>query len=136
MFVCSLPMKSRQRLARDVFDTFATHAGLVCDVTNTDCLTQSGNTLGCVFAAFKMPDFNVQDERLSEKLLCICFYSILIDKACDASSVQFPVKASLSLTSSSLCCLSGTGSRSVKVGHPGSRPALHQLHPPLRLRSE
>ena len=83
-----------------------------------------------------MPIFNVQNEKLSEKLLCICFDSILIDKACDASSVQFPVKELLSLTSSSLCCLSGTGSCSVKVRHPGSCPALHQLHPPLRLRSE
>ena len=88
------------------------------------------------FCSFQMPIFNVQNEKLSEKLLCICFSSILIDKACDASSVQFPVKELLSLTSSSLCCLLGTGSCSVKVGHPGSCPALHQLHPPLCLRSE
>ena len=32
MLVRSLPTKSRKRLARDVFDTFATHARLVYDV--------------------------------------------------------------------------------------------------------
>ena len=32
-----LPLKSRKRLARDVLDSFATHAGLVYDVTDTDC---------------------------------------------------------------------------------------------------
>ena len=29
-------MKNRRRLARDVLDTFARHAGRVCDVTGTD----------------------------------------------------------------------------------------------------
>ena len=35
--VRSLPMKSRKRLVRDVFDAFATDAGLVYDVTIADC---------------------------------------------------------------------------------------------------
>ena len=33
---------SRERLARDVFDTFATHAGLIYDVTDTDRRAQYG----------------------------------------------------------------------------------------------
>ena len=33
-----LPMKRRTNLARDVVDTFVTHAGLVHDVTDTDLL--------------------------------------------------------------------------------------------------
>ena len=33
MLVHSLPMKSRKRLARDVFSTFATHSSLVHDAT-------------------------------------------------------------------------------------------------------
>ena len=37
MLFLSLSVKSRKRLARDVIRKFATHAGLVCYVTNTDC---------------------------------------------------------------------------------------------------
>ena len=36
ILVRSLPMKSRQGLARDVLDTSAAHAELVPDVTDTD----------------------------------------------------------------------------------------------------
>ena len=32
----SLPKESRKRLARDVFDTVATHSALVHDVTDTE----------------------------------------------------------------------------------------------------
>ena len=35
ILVCSLPMKSRKGLARDVFGAFATHASLAYDVTDT-----------------------------------------------------------------------------------------------------
>ena len=34
MLVLSLPMKSRKSLAHDIFSTFATHSGLVRDVTD------------------------------------------------------------------------------------------------------
>ena len=37
IFVRSSPVKSRKRLFRDVFDTLATHTGLVFDVTATNC---------------------------------------------------------------------------------------------------
>ena len=54
MFTCSPPMKSRKGLARDAFDTSATHADLVIyDVTDTDSWTQNGRTHGRVFATFK-----------------------------------------------------------------------------------
>ena len=52
MLVCSLQMKGRKRLACDVLDTFATHAGLVYDITDIDW-AQNGNTHSCVFATFK-----------------------------------------------------------------------------------
>ena len=55
MFTHSPPMKSRKGLARDAFDTFATHAGLVYDVTDTDSWTQNGSTHGRVFATSKRP---------------------------------------------------------------------------------
>ena len=35
MLVCSVPMKSRKRLDRDVVDTSVTHADLFHDVTDT-----------------------------------------------------------------------------------------------------
>ena len=40
MLAGSLPKKSRNRLARDVFDTFAARAHFVYDVIHTDCWTQ------------------------------------------------------------------------------------------------
>ena len=43
MLTGSLPKKNRNRLARDALDTFATHAGCVYDVTDTDCWAQNGS---------------------------------------------------------------------------------------------
>ena len=40
MLAGSLPKKSRNRLARDVFDTFAARAHFVYDVIHTDCWAQ------------------------------------------------------------------------------------------------
>ena len=37
-------MKGTKRLADDVTDIFATHAGLVHNVTMTDCQTQNGSS--------------------------------------------------------------------------------------------
>ena len=53
MFVHSLPMKSRERLAQDVVDPCATHDGLVHDDTNTESQTQNGSAHGLIFATFK-----------------------------------------------------------------------------------
>ena len=36
----------------NLFDTFATYASLVYDVTNADCLAQDGSTHGRAFATF------------------------------------------------------------------------------------
>ena len=51
MLVLSSPMV--KRLARDVSDTFTTHASLVPDVINTHCRTQNGSAHGRVVATFK-----------------------------------------------------------------------------------
>ena len=53
MVVRSLPVNIIERLARDAFDTYATHAGLGYDVTETDCRAQNGSTHGRVFATLK-----------------------------------------------------------------------------------
>ena len=53
MLLRSLPKESRNRLARDVFDTFTTHAGHVYDVTDTDCWGQNGLTQCRAFTTFK-----------------------------------------------------------------------------------
>ena len=44
-------MKNSNRFVYDVFDTFATHAILVHDVSDIDCWTQNGSFHGRVFAA-------------------------------------------------------------------------------------
>ena len=48
-----LLMKSRNRLAPDVFDIFATYVSLVCDTIGTDCWVQRGSTHWGVFMVFK-----------------------------------------------------------------------------------
>ena len=54
MLACSLSKKARKRVAGDVFDTFfATYAGLVDDVTDTDyCYAQSNSIHGRVSSDF------------------------------------------------------------------------------------
>ena len=47
MMFYSLPIKSRNRLDRDVFDTSATHADLVHYNTDAKCWAQYGSTYGC-----------------------------------------------------------------------------------------
>ena len=46
-------VRNRKRLACDVQDTSATHAGLIDNVTGTDCLSQNGSAQGHVFAILK-----------------------------------------------------------------------------------
>ena len=53
MLVRSFPMRSRKRLARDAFDTFAAHSSLARDVTDTECRAQTGSTHSRVFATLK-----------------------------------------------------------------------------------
>ena len=43
----------RKRMAHGVFDTFASHASLVRDVTEPDCWAQNGSTHDCVFVTPK-----------------------------------------------------------------------------------
>ena len=64
----------KQKEARDVFNTFATHASLVSDVTDIDCSVQTGSSRGRVFSKFQTSSFDKQDEKLSSKLLCVYFY--------------------------------------------------------------
>ena len=74
MLAQSLPTKSRKRLAHDLFATFATHAGLVHDITDTDCWAQNGSTHGHVFITLNFI-FNLffyeQDQKSNEKLHCL-----------------------------------------------------------------
>ena len=49
--------KKKKKLVLDVFDAFATHAGLVYDVAGTDCWAQNGSSHGCVFATFMLRRF-------------------------------------------------------------------------------
>ena len=57
MMVPTLPMKSRKKLARDVFNAFDTHVDLIYDVTDRDCSTQNGCTYGCLFRSSQTSNF-------------------------------------------------------------------------------
>ena len=53
MLACSLQLKSTESLDDNVKYTSTTRAGLVHDVTDTDCWTQDGSADGSVSATFK-----------------------------------------------------------------------------------
>ena len=59
MLVCSIALKSKKGLARDVFDTFATHTDLAHDVTDTDCWARNDSTHGRCFVDFKHQFFQI-----------------------------------------------------------------------------
>lgn len=75
MLVHCSPIKSRKRLGKDVTGTCTTnadiiytcvsHAGLVNDVTETDCRTKNGGSHGNVFITFKMLNFDKLDLKLT-----------------------------------------------------------------------
>ena len=47
--------RAQKRFACGLVNTFATHAGLVQDITDTGRWAQNGGTQGCVFVTFKHP---------------------------------------------------------------------------------
>ena len=65
MLIQFSPMKSRKSLAHDVFNTFATHAGHVYDITDT------WQNLQLCLHDFPTSIFDKQDQILDEKLLCV-----------------------------------------------------------------
>ena len=69
----SLPLKSRERSARDVFDTFALYAHLVYDVTDWVCWAQNDCSYGRVFATFKYRFLtNWTTNWVKNDMLCAC----------------------------------------------------------------
>ena len=46
VLICSLPIKSRERLAHDVVDACGTRGSLDYDIRDTDCQTQNGGAHG------------------------------------------------------------------------------------------
>ena len=53
----------------DISDTFSIYAGLVYDVTSTDCWPQNGS-LTVMFSQLSISTFNQGDETTSKNLLC------------------------------------------------------------------
>ena len=111
MLALSLPMKSRKRLAPDVFDTFAMHADRGHDVTDIDC-SSAGHKMAALTVVFwglsnilfftnKTRKIGLKN-KFKKKLLC--FYSIPIVMACGVSLLHSLSLASLfiSVTSSHL----------------------------------
>ena len=73
--------EQKKRLAHDVTDTCATHAGLVHDVTDTD------SPHGSVYASFKRVFFNQQSTgKTAVRVFFKYFYSILSNGTRDGST--------------------------------------------------
>ena len=72
MLVCSLTMKSRKRLVRDIIYTSTTHPTLAHDIRDTARQAKNGRALGNIFTTFKRGFFRSKlDPRSAEKLLCV-----------------------------------------------------------------
>ena len=72
-----------------MFDTFATHAGLVYDVTDTDSWTQNGSAHGRIFATFEQKQLATGREMDRKRVNYLFIYSILTDRARDDSTDRF-----------------------------------------------
>ena len=70
------PCKEQKRLAREVFDAFDTHFGLVYDVTDTHCWAQNGNSHFQVFETFKRRFLANRpiNELKTAGFFCFCFF--------------------------------------------------------------
>ena len=86
MLVHSLPVENTKGLAQYVKkDASDTAAGLVHDVTDTDCQSQNGSAHGHVFFDFRMSILSKVDHKSTDCSECIfCF--IPIDRTRDALS--------------------------------------------------
>ena len=83
MLVCSLPMKSRKRQARDVFDIFSHtwYTSLVQDITDSDCWPQNGSTHGHNYCHnFQTSIFNKEDEKSRQNCCVYILHLVLINK--------------------------------------------------------
>ena len=83
-------MESKKRLARDVVNTFATHASFDYDITNTVCWAQNGSIHGHIFLQLSNVDFYQAQWGIEHVLFY--FYIILTEMIHETSSVWFPFK--------------------------------------------
>ena len=60
----------------NLFDTFATYASLVYDVTNADCLATRWQHSRSCFRDFQPPIFNKRDEKWRSGRGCLCLTCI------------------------------------------------------------
>ena len=75
MIVCSLLLKSRKKLAHNVFDTSAADVGLVHDITDTDCGAQNGCTRSHISTTFKHQLLAMWTGHCTEDLLHGLFHA-------------------------------------------------------------
>ena len=90
-YVLSLWMKSRKKLAPEVIVTSATHASLVCDVTNSLQDTKMAAFTACI-GDFQTSVFNESDHKSTKTLMWVffCFFSISFHWTYDAFSLKVP----------------------------------------------
>ena len=90
LLICSWPLKSRKSLACDATDSSASHASLVRDVTDTDCLTPNGYAHCCfVFTTYRTK------KKKNRKLL----YTVLLTSFSKWSIAKYSIWQKRSKTS-------------------------------------
>ena len=91
---CCFALSLTSELARDVFDTFVTYAGLVYNVTDTVCGAYNGSANGCVSVTFKSW-FWIKGRNSGKKTaLCLFFppFFLLLSTAKDSARDTAPVR--------------------------------------------
>ena len=99
MVTLYLPVKSRKRLAYEVLITFATHADLLCDVTDTDCRAQNTESISSMcIDADRLCDVTDTDFRAqnTESISSMC---IDADRLCDVADTDFRAQNTESISS-------------------------------------
>ena len=91
-------LMSRKRLAHHIFNTFASHVSLICDITDsdTDCWAQNGSSHGHVFTTFEHWFLATRMRNREIKLktvVCFIVYCFIHSYQCYTSSVQFIFKS-------------------------------------------
>ena len=79
MLLCSLPMKSRGRLAHDVFDAFATNVALVRDIMMTQTAGHKMAMLTLVTVVFSQLSKKTLAKLLRDRVEHIMGFSECID---------------------------------------------------------
>ena len=126
-----LPVKSRKRLAYEVLITFATHADLLCDVTDTDCRAQNTESISSMcIDADRLCDVTDTDFRAqnTESISSMCVDADLLCDVTDTDSRAQNTESILSMCPDiEMCLLTAQNYNTIRKYTQYSRTKFHSV---------